>query len=77
MKSVEGFNNSTMVVLGASWTLFGALYTYSDFALSNGNSFVGNDGDTYDNIYTGAGDFGANGNDTWNWRMNFNFGYYF
>ena len=77
MKSVEGFNNSTLVVLGASWTLFGALYTYSDFALSNGNSFVGNDGDTYDNIYTGAGDYGANGNDTWNWRMNFNFGYYF
>ena len=77
MKSVEGFNNSALVVLGASWTLFGALYTYSDFALSNGNSFVGNDGDTYDNIYTGAGDYGANGNDTWNWRINFNFGYYF
>ena len=77
MKSVEGYNNSTLVVLGASWTLFGALYTYSDFALSNGNSFVGNDGDTYDNIYTGAGDYGANGNDKWNWRMNFNFGYYF
>ena len=77
MKSVEGYNNSTLVVLGASWTLFGALYTYSDFALSNGNSFVGNDGDIYDNIYTGAGDYGANGNDKWNWRMNFNFGYYF
>ncbi len=77
MKSVEGFNNSTLVTLGASWTLFGALYMYSDLGLSNGNGFVGNDGDVYDNIYTGAGDYGANGNDTWNWRMNFNFGYYF
>ena len=77
MKSVEGFNNSTLVTLGASWTLFGALYMYSDLGLSNGNGFVGNDGDVYDNIYTGAGDYGANGNDKWNWRMNFNFGYYF
>ena len=77
MKSVEGFNNSTLVTLGSSWTLFGALYMYSDLGLSNGNGFVGNDGDVYDNIYTGAGDYGANGNDKWNWRMNFNFGYYF
>ena len=77
MKSVEGFNNSTLVTLGASWTLFGALYMYSDLGLSNGNGFVGNDGDVYDNIYTGVGDYGANGNDKWNWRMNFNFGYYF
>ena len=71
-----------MAVLGASWTLFGALYVYSDLALSNGNGFVGNvdaDGDKedYANIYTGAGDYGANGNDAWNWRVNFNFGYYF
>ncbi len=77
MKSVEGFNNSTMVIMGGSWTLFGALYVYSDLALSNGNFFVGNDGDVYDNILTGVGDFGANGNDSWNWRANLNFGYYF
>ena len=82
LKKADNFNNSTLVTLGASWTLFGALYVYSDFALSNGNGFVGNvdaDGNVedYANIYTGAGDYGANGNDAWNWRINFNFGYYF
>ena len=82
LKTVDNFNPSTLVTLGASWTLFGALYVYSDFALSNGNFFVGNvdaDGNKegYGNIYTGAGDFGANGNDAWNRRINVNFGYYF
>ena len=82
MKSVDNFNNSTLITLGASWTVLGSLYVYSDLALSNGNSFVGNvdaDGnkEDYANIYSGAGDFGANGNDTWNRRINFNFGYYF
>ena len=77
MKSVENFNNSTLITLGASWTVLGALYVYSDLALSNGNFFVGNDGDVYDNILTGVGDFGANGNNSWNWRANLNFGYYF
>ncbi|MCE2396097.1 hypothetical protein J4G02_16170 [Candidatus Poribacteria bacterium] len=82
LKTVDNFNPSTLVTLGASWTLFGALYVYSDFALSNGNFFVGNvdaDGNKegYANIYTGAGDFGANGNDAWNRRINVNFGYYF
>ena len=82
LKTVDDFNNSTLVTLGASWTLFGALYVYSDLALSNGNGFVGNvdaDGnkEDYANIYTGAGDYGANGNDAWNWRANVNFGYYF
>ena len=77
MKSVDNFNNSTLITLGASWTVLGALYVYSDLALSNGNTFVGNDGDVYDNILTGVGDFGANGNNSWNWRANLNFGYYF
>ena len=82
LKTVDDFNNSTLVTIGASWTLFGALYVYSDFGLSNGNFFVGNvdaDGNKegYGNIYTGAGDFGANGNNAWNRRVNFNFGYYF
>ena len=76
MKSAENFNNSTLITLGASWTLFGAL-VYSDLALSNGNTFVGNDGDVYDNIYEGVGDFGATGNNSWNWRANLNLGYYF
>ena len=82
LKAVDNFNNSSLVTLGASWTFFGALYVYSDLALSNGNGFVGNvdaDGNVedYANIYTGAGDYGANGNDAWNWRINVNFGYYF
>ena len=82
LKTVDDFNPSTLVTLGASWTLLSNLYMYSDLALSNGNSFVGNvdaDGnkEDYANIYTGAGDFGANGNNAWNWRVNLNFGYYF
>lgn len=82
IKSVEDFNDSTLVTIGASWTVRDALYIYSDIGLSNGNSFVGNrteDGEKegYGNIYTGAGDVGANGNNAWNWRLNFNFGYYF
>ena len=77
LKTVDGFNNSTLATLGASSTVFGDLYVYSEVGLSNGNFFVGNDGDDYSNIYSGIGGFGANGNDTWNWRVNFNFGYYF
>ncbi len=82
LKTVEDYNASTLVTVGASWTILGALYVYSDVALSNGNSFVGNRTDDgkiegYGNIYDGAGDFGANGNNVWNWRLNFNFGYYF
>ena len=82
LKTVDNYNPSTLVTLGASWTVLGALYVYSDLALSDGNFFVGNrtaDGkvEDYGNIYTGAGDFGANGNNAWNWRLNFNFGYYF
>lgn len=82
LKTVEDYNPSTLVTVGASWTILGALYVYSDVALSDGNSFVGNrteDGtkEDYGNIYDGAGDVGANGNNSWNWRLNFNFGYYF
>ena len=82
LKTVDDYNASTLVTLGASWTVFGDLYVYSDVGLSDGNSFVGHktaDGEVegYGNIYTGAGDFGANGNNAWNWRLNFNFGYYF
>ena len=76
LKPGTDYNPSTMVILGASWTLLTNLYLYSDLALSNGNFFVGNDGDAYSNINT-VGDFGANGNDKWNVRVNLNFGYYF
>ena len=82
LKTVEDYNASTLITVGASWTVLGALYVYSDIALSDGNFFVGNrtaDGEVegYGNIYTGAGDFGANGNNAWNLRLNLNFGYYF
>ena len=82
LKTVEDYNASTLVTIGASWTVLGALYVYTDVGLSNGNFFVGNktgdgEGEGYGNIYDGAGDFGANGNNAWNLRLNFNFGYYF
>ena len=76
LKPGTDYTPSTMVILGASWTLLTNLYLYSDLALSNGNFFVGNDGDAYSNINS-VGDFGANGNDKWNYRVNLNFGYYF
>ncbi len=77
LKTVDDYNASTLVTLGASWTVLGALYVYSDFALSDGNFFVGNTGDKYGNILTGVNHVGANGNNRWHWRVNFNFGYYF
>lgn len=76
-KTVEEYNASHLGTIGASWTLLGALYVYSDFALSNGNFFVGNRSDDYNNIITGVNHVGANGNNMWHWRLNFNFGYYF
>ena len=76
MKPADRLNDSTMVTVGAAWTI-GALYLYSDLAFSDGNFYVGNDGDSYGNIYDGVGDLGANGNTTWNWRINLNFRYYF
>ena len=77
LKTVDDYNASTLVTVGASWTVLGALYVYSDFALSDGNFFVGNTGDKYGNILTGVNHVGANGNNRWHWRVNFNFGYYF
>ena len=77
LKTVEDYNASTLVTVGASWTILGALYVYSDVALSDGNFFVGNTEDNYNNIITGVNHVGANGNNMWHWRLNFNFGYYF
>ena len=71
IKTTEDFNPSSLITIGASWTFFGALYVYSDFALSDGNPFVGNDG---------AGDLAANADTDekkQNYRLNLNFGYYF
>ena len=69
-------NNSDLFVIGSAWAS-GNWYIYTDLAYSNGNYFVGNEGDDYANLYDGVGDFGANGNDRWNYRLNLNFGYYF
>ena len=77
LKTVDNYNPSTLITLGASWTVLGALYVYTDLALSDGNFFVGNTGDAYGNILTGVSHVGANGNNVWHWRLNFNFGYYF
>ena len=76
MKPADGLNDSTLISIGAVWTI-GALYMYSDLVFSDGNLYVGNEGDDYSNIYDGVGDLGANGNNDWNWRINFNFRYYF
>ena len=81
LKTVEEFNPSSMAILGAAWGK-GGWYIYTDLALSDGNFFVGNvdadgNGEGYGNIYTGPGDFGANGNNAWNARFNVNLGYYF
>ena len=77
LKTVEDYNPSMLITLGASWTVLGDLYVYTDLALSDGNFFVGNRGDKYDNIYTSVNHVGANGNNEMHWRLNFNFGYYF
>jgi hypothetical protein len=76
VKDEADFNDSQMWTLGAAWAR-GGWYIYSDLVYSNGNYFVGDDGDDYGNIYDGVGDFGVTGNDKWNYRLNINLGYYF
>jgi len=76
VKDEDEFNDSQMWTLGAAWAK-GGWYIYSDLVYSNGNYFIGNDGDDYSNIFNGVGDFGVDGNDKWNYRFNINFGYYF
>ncbi len=76
LKDARKANDSEMLTIGAAWSS-GGWYTYTDYVLSNGNLFVGNEDDDYSNIFNGVGDFGANGNDDWKSRFNINFGYYF
>jgi hypothetical protein len=76
VKTEDDFNDSALVTLGAAWANRG-WYLYSELAYSNGNYFVGDEGDDYVNLFEGVGDFGVNGNDRWNYRLNINFGYYF
>lgn len=74
-KSEDAHNDSDMLTIGAAWWR-GGWYIYTEWAYSNGNYFVGSEGDDY-STFGGVGDFGINGNDTWNSRFNINFGYYF
>jgi len=76
VKDESDFNDSQMWTFGAAWAR-GGWYIYSDLVYSNGNYFVGDDGDDYSNIFNGVGDFGVTGNDKWNYRFNLNLGYYF
>ena len=84
VKEDSDFSDSELFVLGAAWACNG-WYIYTDAAWSNGNNFVGSENkfglpEPYTNVYTeagGIGDWGANGNDYWNWRLNINLGYYF
>jgi hypothetical protein len=78
LKDGDGLNDSAMNVTGMA-IASGGWYIYVDYALSNGNYFVGSEGDVYGDTYaeSSVGDFGANGNDEWNGRFNINFGYYF
>lgn len=75
VKDESSQNDSQMVVVGAAWT-GGGWFIYTDYVWSDGNLFVGNDGDDY-SIADGVGDWGANGNDSSNYRFNLNLGYYF
>ena len=68
-------NSSSLWVFGALWH-WGSLYIYTDLGISDGNFFVGSEGDDYSNIY-GLNDFGASGNNRWHKRFNVNVGYYF
>ncbi len=65
LKQVDGFNDSSLLTLGASW-YWGGAYVYTDFGLADGNFFVGP-----------GGDFGANENNEQEWRFNINVRYYF
>jgi len=66
-------NVTGMAIASGGW------YIYVDYAYSNGNYFVGNEGDVYGDDYesSAVGDFGAAQNDEWKGRFNINFGYYF
>ena len=76
VKTVAEYNDSTLAMLGTSVTLRNGLVLTSDLALSDGSYWVGDRGDDYARLGS-VGDFGANGNDRWNFRLNINIAYYF
>lgn len=82
IKDEGSFNESNLLTLGAAWGR-GGWYIYTEYALSNGNDFVGNEGGYGSsgpadlNGRFASNRFGANPNDDWQHRFNLNFGYYF
>src|SRR5690606_5926439 len=75
VKDEGSFNDSQLVVLGAALAR-GGWYIYSEMTYSDGNYFIGNEGDDYSRIDT-VNDFGVSGNNRWDYRFNINFGYYY
>lgn len=75
MNKKGDLNDSTLWSFGTLW-YWGSLYIYTELGLSDGNFFVGAEGDNYNSIY-GVNDFGASGNNEWHKRFNVNVGYYF
>lgn len=71
----RAFNDSALNVTGMA-IASGGWYIYVDYAMSNGNYFVGNEDDTYA-TFSEVSDFGVNGFDDWDSCLNINFGYYF
>ncbi|WP_193166050.1 hypothetical protein [Microbulbifer hainanensis] len=57
-KESEHIGDSELVTIGAAWAN-GGWYIYTDYVRSNGNLFVGNEGDDYSNIFDGVGDLGS------------------
>lgn len=72
IKDEDGYNDSYMWMIGAALAR-GNWYTYVDFALANGNYFVG----PYTSSDGGVNNFGVNDGDEMERRLNINFGYYF
>ncbi|TXS89786.1 hypothetical protein [Parahaliea aestuarii] len=75
VKDEDSFNDSQLVVVGAALAR-GGWYIYSEMTYSDGNYFIGNEGDDYSRIDM-VNDFGVSGNNRWDYRFNINFGYYY
>jgi hypothetical protein len=69
------FNDSTLNITGMA-IASGGWYIYVDYAVSDGNYFVGSEDDTYA-TFSDVSDFGINGPNDWDGCLNINFGYYF
>jgi hypothetical protein len=72
IKDEDTFNDSYMWMIGSALAR-GNWYIYVDYALANGNYFVG----PYTSSDGGTNNFGANSGDKLEHRFNVNLGYYF